>query len=250
LSPAGASELIPRLFATLPNALQHYGPDGAWYEGPGYWKYGTTYLAMLLDALGTALGQDGGLGDTAGLARTGEFFRDALGAKAQLFNYADSRTQPGTSPTLFWLARRYGRPDLADSEHHLLQRYINQLRTRSAATSRESAQAVKLGDAEASDILYSNRFFALELIWYHPGTAAGALTSTGSSFFPRGHRRRFSAGGAGLGRRIRRIQRLRPTQCPRAPGRRFLRVRHPRRALGGRSGAGRLRSPRLLGDGR
>jgi hypothetical protein len=183
VEPNWAEELIPRVFANLPSALRHYEPDGAWYEGPGYWKYGTTYLAMLLDALHTALGQEGGLGATPGLARTGDFFRDALGPTDHLFNYADARTLPGTSPTLFWLAHRYGRPELADFEHHLLQRFLGQLRARRAAGDLAANQAVKLGDVETSDVLYSNRFLALELAWYHPGTAAGPTTATRSSFY-------------------------------------------------------------------
>ena len=32
-----------------------YGPDGAWAEGPGYWRYATQYNVVFLAALETAL---------------------------------------------------------------------------------------------------------------------------------------------------------------------------------------------------
>lgn len=59
--PEAAREFLGLMENTIMKALAYYAPDGAWYEGPGYWKYGTTYLVMLLDALDTALGNDGGL---------------------------------------------------------------------------------------------------------------------------------------------------------------------------------------------
>ncbi len=175
--PAPAREFLPLMRASLPRALAHYAPDGAWFEGPGYWQYGTTYLAILLDALDTALGGDAGLSDAPGLARTGEFFRQSVGPSLEMFNYADSGTEPGSCPALFWLARRHARPALADFERELLVRYFALLGQKRAGIDRNE---LKLGNLPTADLLYSSRFYALEIVWYPifgytaPAAAGGA----------------------------------------------------------------------------
>lgn len=170
-APDLAASTLRRAFANLPLALKYYAPDGAWYEGPGYWKYGTTYAVMLADALHTALGHDGGLSATPGFARTGHFFRDAVGPDGLLFNYADADPRPGSSPALFWLARTFNQPELATFEKRLLERHLSIVPRSSLppGTEESALQAIKLGDIEAAELVYSNRFFPLEIVWYHPG---------------------------------------------------------------------------------
>jgi len=183
--PARAEEMLGLMRASLPLALRYYGPDGAYYEGPGYWKYGTTYLAMLLDGLQTALGGDGGLGDAPGLARTGQFFRDSISPGWRMFNYADSPVAPGSTPALFWLAERYGRPGLADFERRLLTRFLDLVDRQAlvpGSFAGPAGQEIRLGNVETADLLYSNRFFALELVWYQKDSG-GAAPPAVSSFY-------------------------------------------------------------------
>lgn len=171
--PAWAGEMLDLMGASLSRALQYYAPDGAWYEGPGYWKFGTTYLVMLLDSLQTARDDDGGWSYWGGLDRTGQFFCDTIAPSGRMFNFADSGANPGTAPALFWLAHRYKQPQLADVEHRLLSRFLERMETARGDNGDLTTRPTGADDAvERSNLVSGNRFFALDLVWYHPGTGA------------------------------------------------------------------------------
>ncbi len=180
--PGWAESMLGLMQSSLGSALQHYAPDGAWHEGPGYWKYGTTYLVMLLDSLQTAMADDGGWSRSSGLDRTGWFFCDAISPGIRTFNFADSSMHPGTSPALFWLAHRYAQPRLADVEHCLLAHFLERLAAARRADVRRLAPTMRNDDSELKDLLCSNRFFALELLWYHPGSG-GPLPPVASACY-------------------------------------------------------------------
>ncbi len=123
--PDEAARLIPRAVAAVPRALKTYAPDGAWPEGPGYWGYATRYTVYGLSALQTALGTDFGLSDAPGLDKAGEFPIHMAGPTGLLFNFADvgKGKRLKNTPSLFWLARRYGRPLFAHTEREAIRRY-------------------------------------------------------------------------------------------------------------------------------
>jgi hypothetical protein len=125
--PGLAGTLVSQALASLPAAIVTYAPDGAWPEGPGYWEYGTLYLASALAALTSALGTDFGLADAAGLAATGRFRMQVTGPTGLFFNFGDAAQRAGDAPMLFWLARRYDDAVLA-------------VAARDAATGRSSAR--------------------------------------------------------------------------------------------------------------
>ncbi len=189
--PAIAREFLGLMENSIMKALSLYAPDGAWYEGPGYWKYGTTYLVMLLDSLETALGGDGGLSAARGLDRTGDFFMRSIGTSGAMFNYADSGAEPGSSPALFWLARRHGKNALAVFEKHLLSEHFSKL---DAAANKANAshpgkldrQELMLGNLPNADLVYSNRFYALEIVWYPPANLPDATSEKTRSALFRG----------------------------------------------------------------
>jgi len=120
--PGLAAGIVRQAVASLPAALASYEPDGAWMEGPGYWRYATSYTATALAALETALGHDFDLGERPGLAATGWFPIFGTGPSGMVLNFADSgsRARRGGAACLFWLAGRYGEPALAADEHALL----------------------------------------------------------------------------------------------------------------------------------
>jgi hypothetical protein len=94
----------------LPNALNSYGKDGGWAEGPSYWNYATRYTAYYLDALQTALGKDYGLSDYPGLKKAGNFYMHAVGPGRRSFNYADAKEELPPSHAMAYLAMRFKRP--------------------------------------------------------------------------------------------------------------------------------------------
>lgn len=122
--PQYAREILPAAVRSMPRALASYDPDGAWGEGPGYWGYATRYTVVALAALDTALGEDFGLSDRKGLAEAGTFPIYTCGPTNMLFNYADAVEKPflGRMPVLFWLSRRYKRPEYAAVEREILKR--------------------------------------------------------------------------------------------------------------------------------
>ena len=153
--PILAEKIIRKAFDSLPKALQSYAPDGAWFEGPAYWEYGTSYLAMLSSSLLSALGNDYGMSEYPGLTNTGRFFMDTIGPSGNFFNFADSGIRPHVSvPALVWLAQRYQQPLLAWYNHQLLNSYYQNLKNPDFSKPRHA------------DL---NRIFALEIIWFIPG---------------------------------------------------------------------------------
>jgi len=99
----------------------HYSTDnGAWYEGPGYWDFATDYIYHLMAGMDTALGTDLGLSGIPGFGNTGDFAMGMMGMvlpSNQDFIFADTGGY-GTlgSPPMFWLSRRYDRPEYAAYE--------------------------------------------------------------------------------------------------------------------------------------
>jgi hypothetical protein len=152
--PALAEKVIRKSLASLPTALKSYAPDGAWFEGPGYWMYGTSYLTMLLSSLMSALDDDYGISEYPGLNNTGRFFMDTIGPSGNFFNFADSRVRPNSSaPALLWLSQRFAQPLLTWYNHQMLNSYYNFL---------DKSNFGKKGNPN----FY--RLFALEVIWFNP----------------------------------------------------------------------------------
>lgn len=122
--PSVSAEILRHARASLPRALATYAPDGAWPEGPGYWAYATDYTVYALAALQTALGQDFGLSQAPGLAQAGRFPIESAGPTGLFLNFADvgERSRLRTQPSLFWLARQYDEPFLAEAQRALLER--------------------------------------------------------------------------------------------------------------------------------
>ena len=105
--PVLAANVLHGAVSRLPLAMQHYAPDGAWEEGPGYWDYATRYNALILSALETSYETDFGLSDLPGFAETGQYAVHMTGPLGRSFNFADSGDETVKGPELFWLADRF-----------------------------------------------------------------------------------------------------------------------------------------------
>lgn len=113
--PELAAQILDGMTKSLPRAMATYAPQGAWFEGPGYWHYATRYTVYLLAALETAIGSDLGFSDYEGFSETGNFIIDMISPIERTFNFADvgGDTAPKAEEML-WLARRFQRPELVD----------------------------------------------------------------------------------------------------------------------------------------
>jgi hypothetical protein len=109
--PDLAARTIHSAIHNVVPAMRQYGPNGGYPEGPQYWSYGSTYNALLIANLESALGQDFGLGQAPGFSETGGFLALVTGPSGQFFNYSDGGSQRKVEPALSWFARRYARPE-------------------------------------------------------------------------------------------------------------------------------------------
>lgn len=125
--PDIASFILPKAIENLPYALNSYGPDGVWGEGPGYWGYATDYTAYGISALQTALGKDFGLTQLPGMSLTGYFPIYSAGPAGYMLNYADAgeKSKLGAPHPDMWLANVY-------NNNHFSDFVIEQLETRTA----------------------------------------------------------------------------------------------------------------------
>ncbi|TVR47653.1 MAG: heparinase [Puniceicoccaceae bacterium] len=108
--PEVARQTLWRAVAEVPLSMAAYAPDGGYPEGPGYWSYGTTYNAVLIEVLEAFLGTDFGLDRLPGFRAAGDFLLHATGPTLQVFNFADGAESSRRCPGLLWFARRFGTP--------------------------------------------------------------------------------------------------------------------------------------------
>ena len=111
--PDVSREILTEALESLPLAMQHFAPDGAWAEGLGYWRYATQYNVAVLAAMDSALGTDFGLSETPGFARAADFPIALAGASQKTFNFADASASTVRAPQLFWFARKFDLPTAA-----------------------------------------------------------------------------------------------------------------------------------------
>ncbi|PAW76033.1 MAG: hypothetical protein B9S32_16635 [Verrucomicrobia bacterium Tous-C9LFEB] len=109
--PALAGEILAAAIKSVPRAIKHYAPDGAWAEGPGYWAYATTYTVFMIASLETATGRDWGLASIPGLNLAGDFPLCMNGPSGRSFNYADAGDGPVHAPVMRWLGRKFMRSE-------------------------------------------------------------------------------------------------------------------------------------------
>lgn len=117
--PELAKKLVHRAVNGVQVVMKLYEPDGDYPEGPGYWMYGTSYNVILLSALESVLGTDFNLSQAPGFTRTAAYYLYVTGPTGLYFNYPDSGSGSGFSPTVFWFAQKYDQPELAWYQYQL-----------------------------------------------------------------------------------------------------------------------------------
>jgi len=123
--PELAAQIVDRAISKLPIAMAEYAPDGAYPEGPGYWKYGTTYTVLLVSALESVLGTEFGLSKSKGFMECADYYLHATGPTGLFFNYSDCGSAGGVSPAMYWFAARRKQPSLLWREKKELEAFLN-----------------------------------------------------------------------------------------------------------------------------
>ncbi|MEA2715374.1 MAG: hypothetical protein QOG91_402 [Candidatus Parcubacteria bacterium] len=114
--PELAGEILSEAVKSIRLGMAEYAPAGAWPEGPSYWNYATDYNVAFIAALETALGTDFGLSEAVGFAETGLFPIYMTGPLGRTMNFADASDGRLHAPQMFWLARKFNRPEYAKFE--------------------------------------------------------------------------------------------------------------------------------------
>jgi len=110
--PQLAGQVLSWAHRSIQRAMREFEPDGGWAEGPGYWRYATSYTVYFLAALETAVGPQAiePFLDMPGFRKTGEFGIHMVGPTNRSFNFADASDHVGRVPHLFWLAAKFKQP--------------------------------------------------------------------------------------------------------------------------------------------
>jgi hypothetical protein len=144
------NKIIYQAVKNLIPTIDRYEPEGVWFEGPAYWDYANSYLALMLSALNTSLEHDFGLTERQGLRKTALFYVNSISPAGLLFNFADASTvNPVVTPALFWFSKRY--------KQGIVLEYQQQLLSKSLAA----------GSAEYGK--NRSRLFYLSLPWFDDG---------------------------------------------------------------------------------
>ena len=147
--PALARQIVERALAHMPRYAALYAPAGAYSEGPDYWAYGTTFYALMAEALRTTFSTTCDLERAPGFLQTADYTLQMTAPSGALFNFADNGSGIGLEPIMFWFARELRRTDL-------IQRDLAQLKS--------LAEAVASGTSRDD----GSRMMALALVWREP----------------------------------------------------------------------------------
>ena len=115
--PDAARATLALLAQSYRHGLQPYEPDGVYPEGPGYWRYGSSYTALTLAALQSALGGERLMADTAAFFAGAQVQTRLTAPSGQPYTFADCGLSSGPDPLLFWFARRLADPALLTGQH-------------------------------------------------------------------------------------------------------------------------------------
>ena len=118
--------IIYQAVKNLMPTLDLYAPDGVWYEGPAYWGYANSYLAMTLSALNSALEHDFGLSKRAGIDKTAEYYVNSISPTGKIYNFADAASSdPQINPALFWFSKFYNNSIARSYHRNVLEKAID-----------------------------------------------------------------------------------------------------------------------------
>lgn len=121
--PTYASDFLPKVISNLAFSNKFYAPDGAWYEGPGYWSYATEYLSYCMSAMQTALGNMGNLENTEGLVKSGLVPMICAGPTNFILNFADSgeNSKATSSAAMLFLSNVYNNSQISNYLHNYIK---------------------------------------------------------------------------------------------------------------------------------
>ncbi len=104
---------------SLENVLWRFAPDGAWYEGPGYWHYTVNYFSTYVASLQSVLGTDFGIMRNEGISNTAYYPIQNIGTSVT-FNLNDASESSVNAPEYFFLAKQFNDSAVAGYRNYQL----------------------------------------------------------------------------------------------------------------------------------
>jgi hypothetical protein len=124
--PELAAQILEMTKTHNHHGLSVYQPEGVYPEGPMYWQYGSSFQAVLLAALESALGTDWGLSKAPGFLESANVLMQETGPTGLMFNFSDGGNDIGPEPTFLWFAQKLGKPEITLAELAKLRHYATQ----------------------------------------------------------------------------------------------------------------------------
>ena len=137
-NPTYYQTLIDRSINSIKIPMGLYSNNGATPEGYGYWEYGTSFNALMIDLLDRMWGTDSGLSAMPGFLSTGNYITQLEGNATktvgggslrtyspQCFSFGDTGTGTNSLLGLYWIAKRTSNPNLLYNELKKLDLFIN-----------------------------------------------------------------------------------------------------------------------------
>lgn len=165
--PVLARQIVERALKHVPHYSALYAPVGGYSEGPDYWAYGTTFYALMTEALRTTFGTTCELERAAGFLQTADYTLQMTAPSGLFYNFADNGSELGFEPIMFWFARELGGADLLQRELPRLASLENAV---ASGTSRDDG----------------SRMLPLALLWRTPSLATAPSTQRALSWWSEG----------------------------------------------------------------
>lgn len=127
--PGGASFLIEQSAKIWPKTMDSYEPDGAWFEGSGYWLLATRYAVFCAQGLKTALKDSKNIPDWLkfynrnGFSKTSEFIIYMNTPRGGAFNFGDSDDAAISTGPHGWFAKEFNKPSYAAYQYNTFDKY-------------------------------------------------------------------------------------------------------------------------------
>ena len=107
---------------SIESTWYRFAPDGAWFEGPGYWSYNLTHLSLFMASYEKVMGTPFGK-DFMGLSKYAEFKAHFEGPDGLPNNFHDSTDAHVENYGQFYLAKIYNNPSLMISRIAEMSKY-------------------------------------------------------------------------------------------------------------------------------
>ena len=113
-------DVVEKGLRAIERCIGHFAPDGAWFEGVGYWSYTVEYLCNYFGSLLSAAGTDYDYLNIEGIDKTGYFPIAMMGIRNTTFNLNDAGESTISAPEFFFLAKQFNDTTLAKYHYYQL----------------------------------------------------------------------------------------------------------------------------------